>query len=155
MSTALFVAGAVALALIVVIWTVRGWSEGATDDAEANDDVNDRLTTALIVPVAAVGIAAVLVLSISRVFLTVERLDAVVVAGAAAALIFLSALLIAYVPRLGPRIVTAVLVVGAVLAIGAGIVSAARGERDFGHDQGSLTPDRGVAPPRDAGDTGT
>ncbi len=158
MSSAVFVAGAVALALIVVTWTVRDWAEGATGDPDANDEVRERMIAVLTVPLAAVGIAAVMVLSISRVLLTVERLDAVVVAGAAAGLIFLSALLIAYVPRLGPRIVTAFLLVGAVLVIGAGILSAVRGERDFeehGPDQGGLISDRGVAPPGGTGEIGT
>lgn len=155
MSTAVLVAGAVLLALIVVLWTLRDWADGATGDTEANDQVHERVAAALAVPLAAVAVAAVMVLSISRIFLTVERLDAVVVAGVVAGLIFVSALLIAYVPRIGPRIVTAFLVVGALLVVGAGIVSAVRGERDFGHDQGGLISDRGVVPPGATGELGT
>ena len=77
---------------------------------------------------------AVVAIAISRVLLAVSEIGAVVVATAAAAFIFFSAVLIskAKAPR---AIVSAIVTFGAVAVLAGGIVGAVVGERDFHHGE--------------------
>jgi plastocyanin len=138
-----FIAGLVALAIVIVEWMVQAWSDRATGDPRYNRELRNRVMLPFEIPVGTVLVIAALVVPFSRVLLAVSQTGAVVVAIVAASLILLTAILFATRPRIGSAVVSSVLVLGAVVVIGGGIVAAAVGERDFeehGHEAGGGEP---------------
>jgi hypothetical protein len=132
-SPVLFVMGALGGLLVTLEWMVSAWSERATGDPEINRQVRNRLMFPIEIPVAGALIILVLVVSISRVLLTLDRNASSAIAIAIGALILGVAFLVAYRPKLSKDAIAALLAVGAVVLIGAGIVSASAGPRDFEH----------------------
>jgi hypothetical protein len=144
---ATFVAGVVILAISFLMWTVRTWAEHATGSDRVNEEVRERIAFGLEVPLLAVVVIGAVAVSMSRVFLTVDRIGAVVVAGIVAFVFFALGVAIAYVPKIGRNLVAIIVLVGAVLVIGSGVVSTAVGERDFEHheaEEGSETSEAGT-----------
>jgi hypothetical protein len=132
-SPVVFVIGLLLVLLCVLEWMVKAWSERATGDPEVNLQIRNRLMHPIETPVfAALGIL-VLVVSLSRIFLTLDRNATSVVAILIGALITGVAFLVAYRPKVSKDAIAVVLVVGALLAIGGGIIAAANGPRDFEH----------------------
>jgi NAD/NADP transhydrogenase alpha subunit len=78
-------------------------------------------------------IIAVVAIGISRVLLAVSKIGAVWVFGLASLLFFLVAVLLALKPSSARWVTTAVVVVGAIAIIAAGIAGAVVGERDIEH----------------------
>jgi hypothetical protein len=132
-SPVVFVMGLLLVGLCVIEWMVKAWSERATGDAELNQQIRNRLMLPIEIPVFGALGAVVLVVSFSRVFLTLDRNATSVVAILIGALITAAAFFIAYRPKLSKDAVAVVLVVGAVIAIAGGIVGAVNGPRDFEH----------------------
>jgi hypothetical protein len=130
-NSALFVAGVAGIGLCVVMWTLRTWAEDATGDPEVNEEIHERIAFGLEVPLVAVVILGAVTVSVSRVLLAVDATAAVAVAAVVAALVFGLGVLVAYIPRIGKNAVTIFLLAAALLVIGAGVISAAVGERDF------------------------
>src|SRR5690606_9062127 len=75
---ATFVAGAISLGVVVLMWTLRTWSERATGDQRANEAIRERIAFGVEVPLMAAIVIAAVALSLSRVFLTVSATGAVV-----------------------------------------------------------------------------
>ncbi len=134
LSSVFFWFGLVVLAVVGIEWVVEAWADRATGDPEVNATIRDRVAGPLEVPVfAALAIAAV-VISVSRVLLTVSSTGAVVVAGIMSVFIFGTAVLIAK-GKLPRQIVSAVVALGAVGVLAGGIFGAINGERDFHHGE--------------------
>jgi hypothetical protein len=132
-SPVVFVLGLLLLGLCVLEWMVKAWSERATGDPELNQQIRNRLMFPIEIPVfGALGIV-VLVVAFSRIFLSLDRNATSAVAVGIGAVITLAAFTIAYRPKLSKDAIAVVLVIGAVLAIGGGIIAAANGPREFEH----------------------
>ena len=76
---------------------------------------------------------AVLVLALSRVFLTVSQFSAVIVAGIVATMIFLIAVVFAVGPKISRSVIAGTVALVCVGVLVAGVVTAAIGSRDFHH----------------------
>lgn len=132
---ATFVAGVLILGISFLMWTIRTWAEHATGNDRVNEEVRERIAFGLEVPLLAVVVIGAVAVSMSRVFLTVDRIGAVVVAAIIAFLFFVLGVAIAYVPKISRNVVAIVVIVGALFVIGGGVVSTAVGEREFEHHE--------------------
>jgi hypothetical protein len=134
-SPVLFVIGALGALIVTLEWMVAAWSERATGDPEVNRQVRNRLMYPIEVPVAGALAILVVVVSISRVFLSLDRIATSIIAVVVAALILGVGFLLAYRPHLPKDAVAALVVLGALVVIAAGIASAAAGSREFEHHE--------------------
>jgi hypothetical protein len=143
LSTAIFVVGLVLLVVVAVEWAMQAWADRATGDPVANRELRDRIMHPIEVPVAAaLGIVAV-PLGASRVLLSSSRIGAVWVASIIATVVLALAALVALRPRLSKNIVAAIVLVGGLAFIAAGITAASIGERNFEHHGGTEHPAEG------------
>ncbi len=140
--TVLFWVGVVILAVVLVSWTVRAWAERATGDQTANRELRHELMDPLEVPVLAVLTLAVIVLCVSRLLLALPQSAAVYVIIGAAVVVFALAFVLAGRPELKRSLVVAVLLVGGLVVIGAGIAGGVAGEQHVGEEEHGL----GAAP---------
>ena len=141
-----FVAGLVALGAVAVEWTMQAWADRATGDAAVNREIRNRIMLPIEVPVVSILVIMVVVLGYSRVFLAVSKLGAVWIALAIAALVFGIGALLSLRPRIPANLVAGLLAVAAVVTVGAGIVAAVNGEREFheiGEEHGEDQTDAG------------
>jgi uncharacterized Tic20 family protein len=115
---------------------VSAWSERATGDPAVNRQIRNRLMYPIEIPLAGALAILVVVVSISRVLLTVNRHASSIVAIVVGALITAVAFLIAYRPKLSKDAIVGILAVAALIVIGAGIFGAANGHREFHHEGG-------------------
>jgi hypothetical protein len=130
-SPVLFVIGLLGAGLVLLEWMVSAWADRATGDPEINRRIRNRLMYPIEIPLfGALGILVVIV-SISRVLLAVDRISSSVTAIVVAALVLAVAFLVAYRPRVGKNAVAGLLVLFAVLVITGGIIGAASGTREF------------------------
>ena len=129
----LFVAGLIALFICAFEWMIQAWADRATGDPATNKSLRDELMTPIELPIGGLLIAAVVVVAMSRILLTVSKTGAVVAGGVISAVFFLVAVLVSRAPKLPKGAIGGLIAVGALGLIGAGIVSAANGEREFHH----------------------
>ncbi len=134
----LFWVGVVVLAVVLVSWTVRAWAERATGDQTTNRELRHELMDPLEVPVLAVLTLAVIVLCVSRLLLALPQAASVYVIIAAAVVVFGLAFVLAGRPELKRSMVIAVLLVGGVVIIGAGIAGGVAGEQHEGEEEHGL-----------------
>lgn len=130
--------GLVLLAIVVVSWTVRAWAERATGDTAVNRELRHDLMDPLEVPVLSVLTLAVVVLCVSRLLLALPQSAAVYVIILAAVGVFAVAFLLSSRPQLKRSVVIAVLLVGGVVVLAAGIAGGVAGEHGGG-EQGMGT----------------
>ena len=128
-----FVAGLIALAAVAVEWTMQTWAERATGDPAVNREIRNRIMLPLEVPIAGLLVAGLVIIGYSRVFLTLSADNAVWAALAVAATVFVVGTVLASQSRIRTDLVAGLLVLGALVTIGLGIVSAVNGEREFEH----------------------
>ena len=130
---AIFVLGIVIIFAIGIEWTMTNWSEKATSDPELNRELRERLMRPIEVPlIGALGIG-VLVLAVSRIFLSSSASGAVLAATIVGILIFGTALFISTRPSISRGLVQSILFLGIAGILIAGLISAVVGERDFHH----------------------
>jgi hypothetical protein len=144
-----FVAGLVVLAAVAVEWTVQAWSERATGDPAVNREIRNRTMLPVEIPVAGALVAGLVIIGYSRVFLAVSKESAVWIAIGLAALIFGVGALLATRDRLRRDLVAGLLVTGAMVTIGLGIVASTSGEREFHEihsEEEEGSPDPGSEP---------
>ncbi|MDY7104587.1 MAG: hypothetical protein S0880_25650 [Actinomycetota bacterium] len=127
----LVIAGIVLGAIVLFEWVMAAWADRATGDPEANAALRNRLMGPLEVPIIGALVVGFVAVSLSRLFLAVGELAAVVAAGVASTLVLVIAIVLASVPRLASSVVAAVVALGAAGILAAGVVSAAVGEREF------------------------
>ncbi|HEX7097077.1 MAG TPA: hypothetical protein VF183_14415, partial [Acidimicrobiales bacterium] len=142
--TAVFITGLAILGVVAIEWTMQAWADRATGDPEINRQLRDRIMQPIEVPVAALIAIIGLPLAASRVFLAVSSFGAVWVASGIAAVIFITAVVIATRPRLSKNVIAGLVLLIGVAIITAGIVSAAVGQRDFEHHGAGEHTEQGV-----------
>lgn len=130
-----FVLGLALITLSLIEWTMDAWADRATGDAAVNRELRNRIMAPIEIPVVGALAIGVIVLAASRILLTVSQLEAVAVAGVVSALILVGAWVYVARPGLGRRLMRGLGVVGAILLLVAGVLSAVAGERDFGHHE--------------------
>jgi hypothetical protein len=136
-SSFLFAAGLVVVGIAGLEWVVQAWADRATGDPATNRQIRDRLMYPIEIPVGGALAVAVMVVSISRVFLAASAEAAVWIAVGFAALVLAAGALVASRPRLSADAIAALVAVIAIVALGAGITAAAIGEREFHHGEES------------------
>ncbi len=135
-SQAFLILGIVVIAVTTLEWTALAWSDRATGDAEVNSVIRSRMLSPFEVPILALLGIAVVVLGLSRVFLTVSKTGSVVMAVLAASFVFGAAVASAKL-KLPRSVVSALVAFGAVATLAGGIIGAVNGEREFPHgDEG-------------------
>jgi hypothetical protein len=128
---ALLYVGIGILGAVFLEWMVQGWAERATADPHYNAELRSRIMSPIEIPLIALLIIGVFLLSLSRVLLAVSENGSRVIAIAVATVILALAFLIAYRPRIGSSVLAGLLAVGAVALIGFGIVGGVSGEREI------------------------
>lgn len=127
----LFWFGVVILVAVAAEWMVQGWADRASDDPDYNARLRSRTMNPFEFPIAGVLIAAVVVVSFSRVMLALSEHGAVIAFSVLAGVIFILALVLAARPALRTSALAGLLLVGGVAMIAVGIAAAAQGEREF------------------------
>ena len=129
----IFVIGLVIVGAAIFEWMLAAWADRATADPVVNRNLRNRIMRPIEYPVTAALGVAVLVLALSRVFLTVSQFSAVMVAGVVATVIFLIAVVFAVGPNISRSVIAGTVAVVCVGVLIAGVVTAAMGSRDFHH----------------------
>lgn len=132
----MFSIGAGVLAIAIIEWAIKDWSERATGDPEVNRIIRNRLMYPVELPVAGLILGAIVVYSFSRILLTASKDGALIIGTAIGILIFAAAVLIATRPQVRRSAVVSVLIVGAIAVITVGIVGGVRGEKPIEHEGG-------------------
>jgi len=130
-SSVIFVAGLIVIALSGLEWTIQAWAESQTADATLNAEIRRRLMSPIEVPLAAVGIIGVFIFSVSRIFLSASKLDAVWWALGFGVVIVVTALVISARPTVRRSLVAGAVVVIALAVLAVGIIGAVVGPREF------------------------
>ena len=144
----------IGLAVLVaasVEWAVQSWADRATGDPEVNRDIRNRMMLPIEVPALVLLAIAVVVVSISRVFLALPQLGATLAAMIVSSILLIGAFVVAARPRLSRSLIAGLLLVGAVAVLAGGVIGAAVGERDFHHGDDTEESDHGD-PPGEASD---
>jgi hypothetical protein len=148
-NTQLFLLGVVIGIITLFEWMVRAWSERSTGDAEANRKIRNRLMYPIEVPLFGAFGIFFLVLSVSRVLLSLSKNGSAIAAIVVAVVILGTASIIALAPKAGRTVLAVICTIGALGVLAGGIVSAAHGERNFGgeeHEVEYQPADRNQAP---------
>jgi hypothetical protein len=148
-SSEVFVAGLVLLGVVIFEWMIQSWADRATGDAAANRALRNRIMAPFEIPVLAFAAVAIMILCLSRVFLAVSEEAAVYVGIGVLVVIMLGAVAFALRPKISRNMVAAVVVLFGLGIIGAGIVSAAVGQREIHHEEHPSAPK--IGPPTTAG----
>ena len=131
-----FVFGLIALAFIVVEWTVKAWSDRSTGDPAVNQAIRNRLMYPVEVPVFAIAGIAVFVASMARLLLVVpEKLGAYLIFGLVPCALLFAGWFITTRPQLNRNVLTALLLVGGIAVLAGGVVGASVKERDLEHHE--------------------
>lgn len=132
-SPVVFVIGLLGVLLVLLEWMVTAWSERATGDPGLNRQIRNRLMYPIEVPLFGALAVLVAVVSISRVFLAIDRVGSSIAAIVIAALVLFGGFLVAYRPRMSKDAIAVLLTVFAVVVIAGGIIGASSGTREFEH----------------------
>ena len=125
-----FLLGLVALSASFVEWVIQGWSEGASSDPTYNASIRGRLLHPLEFPIlAAVGLGVIIV-SFSRIMLTLSRDAGAITFIVVSTLVLVAGTMFAIRPSLRKTLVVGVCAIGAVGIVAGGIAAASGGMRD-------------------------
>jgi hypothetical protein len=127
----LFVTGLVLIANTIVEWLAKAWSDRATGDRAVNLAIRNRVMAPVEIPIGAALIIGFVVVGISRVFLATSANAAAWIAIAASVLIMAGAILVYKRPQSSAKLVTVLLVIGAIAVVAGGIAGVAAGSREF------------------------
>lgn len=123
--------GLVLSLLVAGSWLAQDWREDPRWTPRLEARTSDRLIAPLALPLLALGLVAVIVLSVSRILLAVSKHASVAVAFAFALALLVAFFAIASKPRLGRSVIAGLSSVALIALIAAGSVGAAHGERRF------------------------
>lgn len=143
----LSISAAAVLVVVGFVWTLRAWAERATGDDEINAELYHRFIDPFRLPLVSLLCIAVVAIGLSRVLLSVSKLASVWVFGLVALMFFLVAVLLALKPSSARWVTTAIVVIGALAIIAAGIAGAVVGERDIEHHDASTSTTEGAIAP--------
>jgi len=132
-SGGLMYAAVATMIVVAFTWTLRTWAERATGDDHTNAELYHRFIDPFRVPVISILLIGMVAIGLSRVLLSVSKVGSVWVFGLVALLVFLVAVLLALKPSSAKWVTTAVVVLGAIAIVAAGIAGAVIGERDIEH----------------------
>ncbi len=121
-------------------WLSQAWREDPSFTRTEGTRVSSRLLTPFGLPIMAVGLIGVIVISISRILLTLPRAGSIGAAFVLAALLLVVFFTLSSRPHLGRNSLVFLGGFAVVAVVGAGSVSAANGYRTFDH------PETGAAP---------
>ena len=127
MSSVVFGIGLIGLVVAGFEWTVRSWSERATGDPALNRELRNKFMLPLEVPIGAVLVGGIVIFSVSRILLALNKAGAAVVIILLAIVIFVTALILASRPKIKRSTLVGVGVALAVLVIGGGIAGGVAG----------------------------
>ena len=128
----LAVVGLALLAVVLIEWSVQGWSERYSDDAERNAELRTRFMGPFEVPIFGFLLIVTPILLFSRALLASSKVGASVLAIVVASVVLAIFFVLYYVPKLASReVMVGLAAVGAVAVIVSGIVGAAVGQREF------------------------
>jgi hypothetical protein len=128
--------GAVILVGVTVEWVVQSWADRASDDAEYNQSLRTRFMHPIEFPVLGAVAVGLVIFGFSRVMLAVSKNAAIVAFIVVAALILVIASVFAGLRRVGRDVLVGTLMVGGIIALTAGVISAVQGERGFHEPEG-------------------
>ncbi|MCB1248452.1 MAG: hypothetical protein R2699_07450 [Acidimicrobiales bacterium] len=129
-----FIAGLFGGAIILGAWSFQNWAYRATGDDRINRELYHRFVDPWRVPVLGVVCVALVAVAFSRVLLAAPNKSASVwVFAVVGTVVFVLVLAMAYGKRTNKNLVAALLVLGALLFVGAGIAAAVIGEREIEH----------------------
>jgi hypothetical protein len=126
-----FLGGVLLLAAATVEWAVQGWADRASGDPAYNASVRARLMHPFEFPILGAAAVVLVIFGFSRVMLAVNEHAAIWVFVGVGALVLVVAAVLSVRPRIPKGLMVGVLVLGAAVAIVAGIVGAAHGEREI------------------------
>jgi hypothetical protein len=126
---ALLYVGLGILGFVLVEWMVQAWAERATGDHDYNHALRHRVMSPVEIPLLALLVIGVFLISASRVLLALPEQGATVFAIVVAVVILAVASLFAARPRLGSSVLAGAVALGAVALIAAGIAGGVAGER--------------------------
>lgn len=136
------IAGLALLAVAVLEWTMYAWAERTTGDPMVNAALRNRIMNPIEVPLFGAVVAGFVALGVSRVFLAVPKLSATWLFIGIAALVFVTAIAVASVPKATKGLLVGVVLLGAVGVLAGGIAGVASGPREF-HDESEETTVQG------------
>lgn len=149
-STGLMYAAVAVLLVVAFTWTLRTWAERATGDDHTNAELYHRFIDPFRVPVVSLLVIAIVAVGFSRVLLAVSKVASVWVFGLVSLVFFLVAILLALKPSVARWLTTAVVVIGVIAIIAAGIAGAVIGEREIKHHGEDHSTEGAVGPAPDA-----
>jgi hypothetical protein len=136
-------AGVALLALVAVEWAMAAWADRATGDPGLNARLRSRIMNPVEIPVIGALVVGFVGIGISRVYLATGKLSGVWISIGVAVVIFLSAIVVASIPKATKNVLVGVVALGALAVLAAGIVGAAAGERSFEKHGSEATHDEG------------
>lgn len=123
--------GIVLILVAAVGWLLQAWRDHPGWTRRADARFTDRVVAPLAVPLGALALILVIVLSVSRVLLAVNEKVSVAIAAVCAFFILAAFAFVASRPRTGRNLLTALGAVTLVAVAGAGVAGAAKGPREF------------------------
>src|SRR4051794_38258681 len=126
-----FIAGVLLMGAAVVEWAVQGWADRASSDPAYNASIRGRLMHPFEFPFLGAAAVALVIFGFSRVMLAVNEHAAIWVFIGVGAIVLTVAALLSIRPRIPRGLLFGTLVLGAVVAVVAGIIGAAHGEREI------------------------
>jgi plastocyanin len=121
-------------------WLSQAWRDDTSFTAREGARISSRLLSPVGLPIVAVALIAVIVISISRLLLTLSRTGSIIAALALAVVLLVAFFMLAARPDLGRNSLVFLGCLAVVAVVSAGSVSAAHGYRTFEH------PETGPAP---------
>lgn len=129
-------AGIIVLVGVVFGWMVQSWADRASDDADYNRGLRERILNPVEFPILGALAAGLVVFGFSQLMLTLTKSAATAVFIGLAIVIVLVAALFSGARRLGAEVFVAALMIGAIVVLTAGIIGAVRGTRGFEAQEG-------------------
>ncbi len=123
----LFIAGLVLLGVVALEWTINAWASRATGDPVVNRKVRNRLVNPFEIPLMAIAGIALFVLAISRLLLSVDSNQGLIIFGAVPTVAFIVAIVLNSRHKVSKSVIAGLLMAGAVLVLGAGVVGLVQG----------------------------
>ena len=125
------------IAAVVGEWMVQSWAERSTSDPAYNQALRNRLMFPFEVPVLGIAGLALVMITFSRVLLSVSKVGSTVVAIVVATIILGVGSVVATRPKISAGALSWVVAVGAVALLAAGVIGGIAGERNIeGHEAG-------------------
>jgi hypothetical protein len=123
--------GFVILTIVAFEWTMTAWADRATGDPATNAALRNQVMSPFEVPLLGLLGAGVVVLAMSRIFLAVSEVGAVVFGAVVASIILGVGVLVATQPKLSKNVMTGIVGIIAVGILAGGVWGAIEGTREI------------------------